>query len=43
MKKVILSLAILASLGATGCTTGQAVAGVAGAGAGYIIGRETKD
>ncbi len=43
MKKVILSFALLAALGTTACSTGQVAAGAVGAGAGYIIGRESKD
>lgn len=41
----ILTLALLCSaIGmSTACTTGQVAAGAVGAGAGYIIGRESRD
>lgn len=43
MKKAILALALLGSLGVTACTTGEVATGAVAGGAGYILGRESKD
>ncbi len=44
MRKVLTLALLCSAIGlSTGCTTGQVAAGAVGAGAGYVIGRESKD
>jgi hypothetical protein len=44
MKKIIMTFLLgSALLSIAACTKGQVAAGAAGAGAGYILGRESKD